>query len=135
MFRRLTLLLVTLLATTAFASGTADAEPVEGEASAFSVLANSTISCSAAWPSTTLGCFWERPVLVLGSFEVAVGLDTQAALTGSWEDAHLAPYLIVAAYLESWSAWAEVRLPELSGIPVIGSPDWLRIGFTYRIPP
>lgn len=132
MFRRLTLLLATLLATTALASGTAEGE---AEASAFTVLANSTISCSAAWPSTTLGCFWERPVLVLGDFEVAVGLDAQTVLTGALADSHLAPYLIVAAYLESWSAWAEVRLPELSGIPVIGSPDWLRIGFTYRIPP
>lgn len=147
MFRRLTLLLATLLATTALASGTAEGE-ARTEAPAFSVLANATISCSAAWPSTTVGCWLERPILVVGPLELAisldaqvviggspVGLDAQTVLTGALADSHLAPYLIVAAYLESWSAWAEVRLPELSGIPVIGSPDWLRIGFTYRIPP
>jgi hypothetical protein len=60
-------------------------------------------------------------------------VDAQAVLTGSWDDAHLAPYVILAAYLDTWSAWAEVRLPALSGVPVIGSPDWLRVGFTLRL--
>jgi len=124
-----------VLATTALASGTADAEPVEGEASAFSVLANSTISCSAAWPSTTVGCFWERAVLVLGALELAVGVDAQAALTGSWDDANLAPYAILAYYADTWSAWTEVRLPELAGIRPLGASDWLRVGFSIRIPP
>jgi len=132
-FRRLTLLLAILLATTALASGTADAEPPTEE-SAFSVLANSTISCSAAWPSTTVGCFWECPVLVLGGLEVAVGLDAQAVLTGEL-DGHLAPYVIVAAYLDTWSVWTEVRLPELAGIRPLGASDWLRVGFSIRIPP
>lgn len=136
MRRPLTLLLATILALTLLGSATAEGETTtEPVADAFRVLANSTISCSSAWPSTTVGCFWERPVLVVGALEVAVGLDAQAVLTGSLSDAHLAPYLIVAAYLDSWSAWAEVRLPELSGIPVFGAPDWLRVGFTIRIPP
>lgn len=134
MFRRLTLLLATLVATMLLGSATAEGE-APTEAPAFSVLANATVSCSAAWPSTTVGCWLERSVLVLGALELAVGVDAQAALRGGLEDAHLAPYLIAAAYLDSWSAWAEVRLPELSGIPVLGAPDWLRIGFTYRIPP
>lgn len=134
MRRRLTLLLATLVATMLLGSATAEGE-APTEAPAFSVLANATVSCSAAWPSTTVGCWLERPVLVLGTLEVAVGLDAQAVLTGALADAHLAPYVIAAFYADIWSAWAEVRLPELSGIPVIGSPDWLRIGFTYRIPP
>ena len=134
MRRPLRPLLATLLVLMLLGSGTAEGE-ARTEAPAFSVLANATISCSAAWPSTTVGCWLERPILVVGPLELAISLDAQAVLTGALADSHLAPYLIVAAYLESWSAWAEVRLPELSGIPVIGSPDWLRIGFTYRIPP
>lgn len=132
MNRRLTPLLTTILALTLLGSASAEGDAVE-EASQFSVLANSTLSCSAALPSVTVGCFLERPLLVLGGFEVAVGVDAQAVLTGSWDDAHLAPYVILAAYLDTWSVWAEVRLPELSGVPVIGSPDWLRVGFTLRL--
>ena len=73
--------------------------------------------------------------MVVGAVELAVGVDAQAVLTGDLEDAHLAPYLIAAAYLDTWSAWVELRLPELAGVPVLGSPDWLRVGFTLRIPP
>lgn len=137
MRRHLPLLLVMVLAMTVLANANDAAEPTTESiaVSPFSVLANATVSCSAAWPSSTVGCWLERPLLVLGSLELAVGVDAQAALRGGLEDAHLAPYLIAAAYLDSWSAWAEVRLPELSGIPALGAPDWLRVGFTYRIPP
>ncbi len=82
-----------------------------------------------------MGCWWERPLLVLGAVELAVGVDAQAVLTGSWEDAHLAPYIVAAAYLDTWAAWIELRLPELAGVPTLGSPDWLRAGFTLRFPP
>lgn len=127
--RRLHLLLITILALTPLGSAQdADAKP----SPPFSVLAGSSITCSTAWPSSTTGCWWERPVLVLGAFEVAVGIDAQAVLTSGLNDAHLAPYVILAAYLDTWSAWAELRLPELSGVPVLGSPDWLRVGFTLR---
>jgi len=98
----------------------------------FSVLAGSSITCSSTWPSAVVGCFWERPVLVLGALELALGVDAQATLSGSFDDMHLAPYLIAAWYGEQASAWAELRLPELSGVPVLGSPDWLRVGFTLR---
>jgi len=101
----------------------------------FSVLAGSSITCSSTWPSAVVGCFWERPVLVLGALELALGVDAQATLSGSFDDMHLAPYLITAYYADAWSAWVEVRLPELGGIPVLGSSDWLRAGFAYRIPP
>ncbi len=123
MFRRLLLLLIATLATTATANDNADApEP-------FSVLTNTTLSCSAKAPSLTVGCFWERPVLVAGNLELAVGVDAQAVLTGG--DAHLAPYAIVSWFADTWSAWLEVVFPDL-GVPVIGAPDWLRVGFTMR---
>ncbi len=133
--RRLTLLLATIVGLTLLGSANADGDTTEPVASPFSVLAGSTVSCSTAWPSATVGCFIERPVLVVGAVELAVGLDAQTVLTGTLADTHLAPYVIVAAYLNSWSAWAEVRLPHLGSIPVLGSPDWLRVGFSIRIPP
>lgn len=128
-------LLATLLATMLLASGLAgatDPPTTEPIAAPFSALAGSSITCSTAWPSSTTGCWWEKRVLTLGDFEVAVGVDAQAVLTSGLNDAHLAPYLIAAWYGEQASAWAELRLPELSGVPVLGSPDWLRVGFTLR---
>ncbi len=124
-----------MLALLLLGSATAEGEAPADPAPAFSVLANTTISCSAAWPSTSVGCFWERPLLVLGAFEVALGIDAQAVLAGSLDDAHLAAYAVVAYYADTWSAWTELRLPQISGIPTIGSPDWLRAGFTLRFPP
>lgn len=81
-----------------------------------------------------MGCFWERPVLVLGGLELAIGVDAEVVLGGQL-DGHLAPYVIAAYYANTWSAWTEVRLPELGGIRPIGDSNWLRVGFTYRIPP
>lgn len=130
--RRLRLLLATLLASALFGSASAEGDAPE-PAPAFGVLANATISCSAAWPSTTVGCFVELPVLVLGGLELAVGVDAQALLSGTLDDAHLAPYGILAYYSGTWSAWLELRLPELA--PVIGNPEYLRVGFSLRIPP
>lgn len=129
--RRLRLLLATLLVLTLL--GSASAEGDAPAAPAFGVLANATVSCSAAWPSTTVGCFVERPVLVLGGLELAVGVDAQALLSGTLDDAHLAPYGILAYYADTWSAWLELRLPELA--PTIGNPEYLRVGFSLRIPP
>lgn len=129
-------LLATLLATMLLASGLAgatDPPTTENVAAPFSVLANSSITCSTAWPSSTTGCWWEKRILTFGDFEVAVGVDAQAVLTSGLSDAHLAPYLIAAWYGEQASAWAELRLPELSGVPVLGSPDWLRVGFSLRL--
>lgn len=132
--RRLTLLLAIALATMSPASAQDAAEPTSNPGE-FSILAGSSITCSTAWPSATVGCWWERPVWVVGDVELAVGVDAQAVLTGTWDDAHLAPYLVLAAYLETWSAWLEVRLPDLGGIPVLGDSDWLRAGMTIRVPP
>lgn len=127
------LLLATILAMTLLASANAEGdtttEPVEGP---FSVTANTTLSCSAKLPSITLGCFWERPVLVTGPLELAVGIDAQAVLTGGG-DSHLAVYGVAAWYADAWSAWLEIMLPDLFGIPLLGASDWLRIGFTLRL--
>jgi len=132
--RPLRLLLITLLALTSLGSAQ-DAAEAPATPGGLAVLAGSSITCSTAWPSATVGCWWERPLLVLGAVELAVGVDAQAVLTGSWEDAHLAPYIVAAAYLDTWAAWIELRLPELAGVPTLGSPDWLRAGFTLRFPP
>lgn len=132
---RLRLLLATILATTLLASGIAAAEEPTGSLPEARVLAGATLSCSAAAPSWVVGCWVERPILTLGPVELALGLDGQATVAGSLDDAHLAPYGILAYYGDTTSVWLELRLPELAGVPVFGSPDWLRVGFTYRIPP
>lgn len=133
MARLLRLLLATLLASTLLGSALAEGEaPAAAPPPAFSVLANSTLTCSARLPTAVVGCFLERPVLVLGALELAVGVDAQAALRAGLEDAHLAPYLIAAVYQEALSAWLEVRLPELAGLHPIGDPDYLRVGFSIR---
>lgn len=80
------------------------------------------------------GCYLERPVFTVGDFEVAVGVDAQAAWAGG-RSGHLAPYASVAYYAPAWSAWVEVFVPQAArGIRVIGRPDWFRLGFTWRIP-
>lgn len=126
---RLLLLLLATLATTANANGTDDANTTE-DVAPFSVLANATLSCSLKAPSLTVGCYLERPVLVAGPLELSVGVDAQAALTGG--ESHLAPYASASWYGGTWSAWIEVIFPDL-GIPILGAPDWLRLGFTLRL--
>ena len=134
--RRLRLLLVTivalLLSGSALAEGASTTEDVAPPA--FSVLSNATLSCSARLPATVVGCFIERPLLVLfNTVELAIGVDAQAALTNDYRG-HLAPYIVAAFYGEALSAWIEVRLPELAGLHPLGDPDFIRAGFAYRIP-
>ena len=125
------LFLVTTLALTRLGSAQdADANP----SPPFSVLVGSSITCSSTWPGAVVGCFWERPVLVLGALELTIGVDAEVALGGQL-DGYLAPYVVAAYYADTWSAWTEVRLPELGGIKPIGDSNWLRVGFTYRVPP
>lgn len=125
------LLLGMTLAMMLLASGLAAADDppaTESVAAPFGV----TLTCSARLPAIVLGCFVERPVLVLGAFELALGMDAQASFSGAAQG-HLAPYAVAAYYADSWSAWLEVRLPALDGIPILGDPDYLRIGFTARL--
>lgn len=120
------LLLITILAPLLLGSAHA-----EGESGA--LLANTTLTCSARLPAAVVGCFVERPLLVLGPVEVALGVDAQAAFSDAHRG-HLAPYAVLAWYADTWSAWAELRLPELAGLHPLGDPDYLRFGFSYRFP-
>lgn len=134
--------LVTILATTLLASGIAAAQETgdspPDEPPAGNPLAGVTLSCSLAAPSWVAGCWVELPVAVLGPVELAIGVDVQgdlAALTaGDLAGSHVAPYGILAYYGEDTTIWAELRLPRLGNVPLIGAADALRVGFTHRIP-
>lgn len=129
-------LLATLLATMLLASGPAgatDPPTTENVAAPFSVLANSSITCSTAWPSSTTGCWWEKRVLTLGDFEVAIAVD--AAVTFSTGEWYVSPMLSLAWYGPTASVWGEVALPaDALGIPRLGRSDYVRAGFSYSIP-
>jgi hypothetical protein len=138
---RLRRLSITILATTLLAAGIAAAQETgdspPDEPPAGNPLAGVTLSCSFAAPSWVAGCWVERPVAVLGPVELAIGVDVQGDLdalaAGDASGSHVAPYGILAYYGAAASLWAEVRLPELGGLTGLGSPDWLRVGFTYRL--
>lgn len=127
MIPRRLLLLITILAMTAYGSaqeGAADSVTPLG------VLDGATLSCSVAAPSWTTGCFVEKRMATLGPLEFAVGVDAQAVF--SRDEYHLAPYAIVAAYFDTWSAWGEFALPD-STIPILGRPDYVRVGFSLTL--
>lgn len=92
-------------------------------------LAEGRVTCSVT-PSVG-GCFYETTVFSVVFLEVAVGADAQAAWRVGRES-HLAPYVIVTYYGEPWDVWLEVFAPKLGNVPVIGRPDWFRVGFTWR---
>ena len=132
--------LTTILATTALAlSSVVAAEDTPSDSVGAGQAAGTTISCTLAAPSLRTGCYVERPVIVLGPVELALALDAQAHLTdlalGDVDTSHLAVYASVGVYEENWSAWLEVWLPRFAGVTLIGTPDWLRLGFTYTVPP
>lgn len=120
----------------------------EGEENLSGTLLNGvSLTCSTSAPSLVTGCFAERPAATFGNIEFSVGLDVQGDL-GSFlkymtsgsdeslehflEDSHIAPYGILAYYGEGKSFWAELRIPRLGGIPVLGASEWLRVGFTIH---
>ncbi|MFA5567620.1 MAG: hypothetical protein WC972_03130 [Trueperaceae bacterium] len=131
MVRRLllaTILATTLIGSVAAAEGEPTTENVVEAAPAFGV----TLTCSARLPTAVVGCFAERPVLVVGAFELAIGVDAQVVFSDAARG-HLAPYAVLAWYGETASAWVELRLPELNGLQPIGDPDFLRLGFSLRL--
>jgi hypothetical protein len=91
-------------------------------------LANVTLTCSVG-TSGSVVCFAERPVLTLGSFELALGVDARVILYGIGAG-HVTGYAILGWYEPTWNAWLELAVPEL--IPPIGKNDFLRVGFTVR---
>lgn len=139
---RLRRLLAMTLATTLLASGIAAAQETgdspPDEPPAGTPLAGVTLSCSLAAPSWVAGCWVELPIAVLGPVELAIGVDVQgdlAALTaGDLAGSHVAPYGILAYYGEDTTIWAELRLPRLGNVPVLGASDVLRVGFTATFP-
>lgn len=132
MVRPRRLLLGMTLATTLGVSAHA-AEPDATTDSVANLLSGSTVTCSAALPSGTMACWWERRVLTLGDVEVAVALDAAlVASTGTW---YVTPMASVAWYGPTASVWGEVALPaDVLGIPRLGRSDWLRIGLSWTIP-
>lgn len=124
--------LVALLLTGLLASGLAGAEGTTEDGAEPSQAFRVTVTCSARLPTAVVGCFLERDLFRLGPLSVTLGVDAQAAL-GSDGRGHLAPYLLTAWYSSTWSAWAEIRLPELDGLQPLGDPDWLRLGFSLTL--
>lgn len=104
-----------------------------GVASANSPLSGAVVACSAGWPSWTVGCYVERPVVSLAGFSAAVGVD--ARVVGSdLSDSHLAPYLLLAYDEDTWGLWAQVAMPRLRGVPLLGNPDTFIVGMRYEVP-
>lgn len=90
-----------------------------------------TLTCSARLPTAVAGCFLERRIATWGAFEIAVGVDMQASFSDAAQG-HLAPYAVLSWFGETASAWVEVRLPELNGVPALGDSDYVRLGFSTR---
>lgn len=128
-------LLAITLALLLLGSAHAEGDATENVAPAFSVLSNTTLTCSARLPAAVIGCYVERPLLVLGSFEAAIAVDAAFAY-GDPQGTYLAPMLSLAWYGETASVWVEVTLPaDALPVPHLGRGDWARIGFSYRWPP
>ena len=89
---------------------------------------NYTLTCSIA-SGGAVGCFIERPVFVLDSLEIGIGVDTQAAIWGDGRT-YVSGYVIAGWYEPTWNAWAELAIPEV--FPVIGRPTAFRAGFSIR---
>ena len=117
--RPLALLLMTLALTF---SGGALAEGEDVTPAGYSVTCSVSLSGG--------GCWIERPVLVIGALEVALGFDARASWTNQ-ERGYMAPYGILGWYEDHFSAWLEFHLPE-TGMPLVGKPDPFRFGVTWR---
>lgn len=124
--------LVALLLTALLGSGLAGAEGTTEDGAEPSQAFGVTVTCSARLPTAVVGCFLERDLFRLGPLSVTLGVDAQAAL-GSDGRGHLAPYALAAWYSGSWGAWVEVRIPDVESVPVLGDPDWLRLGVTFSL--
>jgi len=96
MVRPRRLLLGMTLAMTLGVSGAAGADDPPATESVAGLLSGSTVTCSAALPSGTTACWWEKRILTLGDFEVAVAVDAAVTFnTGEW---YVSPMFSVAWY-------------------------------------
>lgn len=89
---------------------------------------NRTLACSVS--QNVSGCWLEAPVYASGAFEVGFGIDAQLAY-GAGRTSFLAPYAVLGWYAPTWSAWAELALPQ-SRFPTFGKPEPWRLGFRVR---
>jgi hypothetical protein len=117
--RRPLVLLLTILALTLCGSALA-ADPPS--------LSGYSVTCSVTLRGA--GCFLEKPVIVFGPLEVAIGFDARASWTTEARS-YAAPYTVIGWYEPRWAAWLEIALPD-THLPVIGKPDPFRFGFTVR---
>lgn len=126
MRRRLIGALASIVIASALAIGYAQDAELPGEG-----IRGRTLTCSANL-ELTVACFVEQTAFALGPFEVAIGVDTRVALRAPTIDdqLELGGYAILGWYQPTWGVWLELHAPSLT--PVIGTPDWLRAGFTVR---
>ena len=117
--RRPLVLLLTTLALI-FSGSAFAADPPE--------LSGYSVTCSVTLRGA--GCWIERPVLVLGPLELAVGFDARASWS-AWERSYASPFLVAGYYAPRWAAWLEFAIPE-SRLPAFGKPDPFRVGLTLR---
>lgn len=115
-------LLITILALTLSANALA-----EGDTNDQLVMGGS-LTCSVSLAGG--GCWVERPLVVVGAFEIAVGFDARAVWDGTARS-YAAPYAVLGWYAREWAAWIEFWLPDV-GVPPLGKPDPFRLGFTWR---
>ena len=87
-----------------------------------------TLTCSIGTSGAAV-CFAERPVLTVGSFELAVGIDTRVIFARSGEG-HITGYAILGVYEPTWNAWLEIAMPSI--VPPFGKNDFARFGITFR---
>lgn len=116
------LLAITMLAMIFTASAQDDAEPEQAPPPPARV-----ISCSVIAPAARGGCYVETRILTLADLEVAIGFDVDASLREQRVDA--APYLTASWYAERWSVGVQLLFPK-ANLPVLGSPDFLRVFWT-----
>jgi fructose-specific phosphotransferase system IIC component len=114
------LLCITLLGSLLLGSALAAEEVAEPK--------NLTLTCSFS-SEGTIGCFLERPVFVLGNFELGIGVDSRVAIWGE-SRSYLSGYAIAGWYAPTWNVWAELAIPDV--VPVIGRPAAFRAGVTVR---
>jgi len=83
----------------------------------------------------------ETPRAYVGPLSLALGLDGQVEanelFAGDLTGTHVAPYLVGVWTVDEYTAfWGELALPaDVVGIPVIGRPDYARVGFSFTVPP
>lgn len=88
-----------------------------------------SLTCSVALPPYSK-CFIERTGWTVWGLEGAYGVEVTLD-PRSTEILSVAPYAILGYYASEYAWWVEARTPRL-GIPVIGTTDYLRAGFTLR---